>query len=249
MSRRLPHFLALLLTAVSVFAAAPAETTKVRVYNQDIDIPGPAGLVPLINKDSNYYRFGARLQAANKNQLLASFLPPQEAAIADIGQLPSPIYWGIVYAVGPAMNRAMNVAQFQTEVLPEIERSISAAATDPELRRKIGEGTDASVAQLGREMKIESGKLRMGEVTPLGIFAKSASYATFGTATRIQVERNGQVMEAPIITVIGFMVARERLFCVAVYRVYREDKDVETAKRDSTAWVEAIARANAGTAR
>src|SRR5262249_42070690 len=148
------------------------------------------------------------------------------------------------YGVAPAMNRSMTAGQFQTEVLPEIERDIAAAATDPDLRRRIGEGTDASVAQLGRELKVESGKVRMGGVTPRGMFAKSATYATFGTATRIQVERNGQVMEAPVLTVIGFMIARQRLFCIAVYRLYRDDKDVEAAKRDSTAWVEAIARAN-----
>jgi hypothetical protein len=138
----------------------------------------------------------------------------------------------------------MTPAEFQAEVLPEIERNINAAVTDPELRRKIGEGTDASVAQLGRELKVESGKLRMGDVTPLGLFTKSASYASFGTATRIRVEKGGQVMEAPVITVIGFMVAKDRLFCVALYRLYRDDKDVESAKRDSTAWIEAIARAN-----
>ncbi|HLX22880.1 MAG TPA: hypothetical protein VKR38_05990 [Usitatibacter sp.] len=244
MKRRLAFFLALLLAAATSLAAQPEETTKVRVYGQVIDIPNPPGLVPLINRDSLYFRFGARLQAASKNQLLASFLPPDEAAIADMGQLPSPVYWSIVYGVAPALNRSMTVAQFQAEVLPEIERSIDAAVTNPELRRRIGEGTDASVAQLGRELKVESGKLRMGEVTPLGIFTKSASYATFGTATRIQVEKGGHVMEAPIITVIGFMVAKERLFCIAVYRIYRDEKDVESAKRDSTAWIEAIARAN-----
>ncbi len=242
--KRFAFFLALLVVAAISLAAPAAETTKVRVYGHEIDIPNPPGLVPLINRDSIYYRFGARLQAANKNQLLASFLPPEEAAIADIGQLPSPLYWSIVYAVAPAMNRSMTVAEFQAEVLPEIERNINSAVTDPELRRKIGEGTDASVAQLGRELKVESGKLRMGEVTPLGIFAKGPSYATFATATRIQVERSGHVMEAPVITVIGFMVAKERLFCIAVYRIYRDDKDVESAKRDSTAWIEAIAKAN-----
>jgi hypothetical protein len=224
--------------------AWPSETTKVRIYGQAIEIPDPPGLVALINHDSHYYRFGERLQAANKNQLLASFLPAKEAAIADIDQLPSPFYWGIVYALGPAMNRSMTVEQFQREILPEIERNITTAATDPELRRKLGAGTDASVAQLGRELKLETGKLRMGEVTPLGIFAKSGDYATFGTATRVQVERDGRVVEAPVLTVIGFMVAKERLFCFAVYRLYRDDKDVEQAKRDSTAWAESIAGAN-----
>ena len=240
--RRLLLTLAL-LAATAAFAVVP-ETTKVRIYGQVLEIPDPPGLVPLINKDSHYYRFGARLQAANRNQLLASFLPADEAAIADIDQLPSPIYWGIAYGVAPALNRAMTVAQFQSEVLPEIERNINAASTDPELRRKIGEGTDTSVAQLGRELKIETGKLRMGEVTPLGMFAKADNYAAFGTATRIRVERGGQVMEVPIITVIGFIVARDRLFCIAIYRLFRDDKDVELARRDSAAWIEAISKAN-----
>jgi hypothetical protein len=242
--RRIRLLVAIFLATATATVALPAETTKVRIYGHVIDIPDPPGLVPLINKDSHYYRFGARLQAANRNQLLASFLPAEEAAIADIDQLPSPGYWGIVYGVGPALNRSMTAAQFQAEVLPEIERSISKASTDPELRRKIGEGTDASVAQLGRELKIETGKLRMGEVTPLGMFAETGNYATFGTATRIRVERDRQVVEAPIITVIGFMVAKERLFCIAVYRLYREDRDIELARRDSAAWAEAITKAN-----
>ena len=230
--------------ALAAQAAAP-ETTRIQIYGATLEIPEPQGLVPLVNKDSHYYRFGARLQAQNRNRLFAYFLPPAEAAIADIDQLPSPITWGIVYGVGPMMDRALTVEQFQKEVIPDVERSVNAAASDPEVRKRLGEGTDASVAQLGRELKVDAGRLRMGEITPLGTFSKHDEYATFGAATRIRIERGSEVMEAPVVTVIGFIVARQRMLCIAVYRLYRDEKDIQLARREADAWADAIVKANA----
>ncbi|HUL55968.1 MAG TPA: hypothetical protein VLT60_03165 [Usitatibacter sp.] len=242
--RRFFTALVVLGSVLAQVAEAAGEPTRIRIYGAAIEVPDPPGLVPLINKDSHYYRFGARLQAQNRNQLFGYFLPPAEAAVADIDQLPTPSHWGIAYGVGPMLNRTVTVEQFQKEVVPDVQRSVVAAANDPALRRKLGEGTDASVAMLGRELAVDAGKLRMGEITPLGAFDKGERYATFGAATRIRVERGAEVMEAPVITVIGFIVVKERLFCIAVYRMYREEKDIEQARRDADAWAQAIVRAN-----
>ncbi|HEY2628166.1 MAG TPA: hypothetical protein VGI57_03530 [Usitatibacter sp.] len=233
-----------LCAATSAFALQP-ELTQAHIYGATIAIPSPAGLVPLINKDSHYYRFGASLQAAGKNQLLAYFLPAADAAIADIDQLPSPAQWGIAYGLGPTMNRAVTVQQLQAEVIPEVERDLSKAANDPAMRRKLGEGTDAGLAQLGKDLKLDPGHLRMGEITSLGTFTRGDNFATFGAATRIRVEHGVDVSEAPVVTVIGFIVVKDRMFCIAVYRLYRDEKDVELAKRDAAAWSEAITKANA----
>ena len=235
--------LAFVLAAATCAFAAP-ESTKIHIHGAEFVIPDAPGLVPLINHDSHYYRFGARLQAQNKNLLFGYFLPAADAAVADIDQLPTPDHWAIVYGVGPMLDRALTVEQFQKDVVPGVESSVTAAAKDPEVRRKMGEGTDASVAQLGREMKVDAGKLRMGEITPLGTFSKHDDYATFGAATRIRVERGAEVMEAPVITVIGFIVAKDRMFCIAVYRLYRGEKDIGLARDDADAWASAIVKAN-----
>jgi hypothetical protein len=241
--RRLSLFLASCLAVAA--HALPGEVTTAHIHGAALSIPNPPGLVPLINKDSHYYRFGARLQEVGKNQLLAYFLPPADAAVADIDQLPSPAQWGIAYGVGPMMNRTLTVEQFQAQVLPDVEREVNKVANDPELRRKVGEGTDASVVQLGKEFKLEAGRLRMGEVTPLGGFTRRDNFAIFGAATRIRVERGASVTEAPVVTMIGFIVVKERMFCIAVYRMYRDQKDVELASRDAAAWADAITQANA----
>jgi hypothetical protein len=125
-----------------------------------------------------------------------------------------------------------------------VDRDVYKAANDPGTRRKLGESTDASVQQLGHDLNLDTGRLRMGEITPLGTFTKRDNFATFGAATRIRVERGNRVDEAPVITVIGFIVAKERMFCIAVYRLYRDDKDVEAARRDAAAWADAITEAN-----
>jgi len=238
-------FLVAALLAIAPARAAPPEFATIRVNGTDITIPSPPGLVPLINKQSHYYRFGARMQEANRNSLLAYFLPAKEAAIADIDQLPSPTQWGIVYGVEAMMNRAVSVEQLRGEILPSVEREISATVKDPALRKRIGEGTDANMEQLGRELKLDAGKLRMGEISPLGAFAKGDNYATYGAATRIRVEYGGKTTEAPVIAVIAFVVVKERLFCFAVYRAYGEEKDIVAARRDATIWAETITRANA----
>jgi hypothetical protein len=234
-----------LLLAAAAAPALSAETTRVSIFGASIAIPGPPGLAALINKDSHYYRFGARMQSAGKNQLFAYYLPAADAAIADLDQLPSPVQWGMAYGVGPMMNRVLTVEQFQAQVLPDVEREVSKAAGDAQMRRKLGEETDANVVQLGRELKVDAGRLRMGEITPLGTFTRSESFATFGAATRVRVERGDGVAEAPVITVIGFIVAKERMFCIALYRLYRDDKDVEAVRRDAASWAEAIVQANA----
>jgi hypothetical protein len=240
------RLVALLATSavVAMYAAVPAETTNVQIFGTTISLPDPPGLVPLINKDSHYYKFGERLQAANHNVLLADFLPAKEAAIADIDQLPSPTYWAIAYGLGSMMSRSVTAAQFKDQILPEMEKAVATAARDPELLKRLGEGTDSSVAQLGKDMKIEPGRLRMGEIEPLGIFTKRDNYAIYGAATRIRIERADTVLEAPVVTVIGFLSVKERLFCIALYSLYRDEKDLDKAKQDSAAWAEAITRAN-----
>ncbi|HEY2628724.1 MAG TPA: hypothetical protein VGI57_06320 [Usitatibacter sp.] len=237
--------LILALYAATAVFALPTELSQARIYGATIAIPAPAGLVPLINKESHYYRFGARLQAAGKNTLFAYFLPAADAAIADIDQLPSPGQWGIAYGLGPTMNRAVTVEQLQAEVIPEVERDLAKTANDPEMRRRLGEGTDAGLAQLGKDLKVDAGHLRMGEITPLGTFTRRDNFATFGAATRVRVERSGNVAEAPVVTVIGFVVVKERLFCIAIYRLYRDEKDVELARRAAAEWGDAITEANA----
>jgi hypothetical protein len=237
--------LALLFALATAAPALCAETTQASIHGASIAIPNAPGLVPLINKESHYYRFGAQMQASGKNQLLAYFLPPSDAAIADIDQLPSPTQWCIAYGVGPMMNRPLTAEQFRTQMLPAMERELTKAAGDGQMRRKLGEGADASMAQLGKELKVEPGRLRVGVITPLGMFDKRDNYATFGSMTRVRVERGDAVAEQPVVTVIGFIVVKDRMFCIAVYRLYRSEKDVEAARRDASDWAEAITQANA----
>jgi hypothetical protein len=44
--------------------------------------------------------------------------------------------------------------------------------------------------------------------------------------------------------VIAFIVVKDRLFCTAVYRLYRDQRDVDAVRRDATEWADAITRAN-----
>jgi hypothetical protein len=91
---------------------------------------------------------------------------------------------------------------------------------------------------------VEPGKLRIGKMKPLGRFARTASYANFGMATLLRIEKGSKALEIPIVAVIGFVDAKERLFCIAVYRQLRDEKDVELAKGDAAAWADAIIAAN-----
>jgi hypothetical protein len=235
---------AVVMAGANAAPAADAGTTTVHVSGAAIGIPNPPGLKALRNQSSPYYRFGAALQSNNKNELLASFLPAKEAGMADADELPTANHWAIVYALGPIRGRAFTEAQFQ-ELVPQIEAAMGKIVRSPELQKKLGEAADESTAQLGRDLHVETGKLRLGVITPYGVYDRNPKYVTFGAATRLRVEpRAGATEEWPIVMVLAYVVVQERLFCFGVYRRLFGSNEVEATRADAKAWAEAIARAN-----
>jgi len=224
---------------------AEAGTSAVRVSGATLSIPDAPGLVAVKNIDSPYYRFMSGLQTNAGNELLADYLPSQDAKAVDAGRMPSPARWAIVYSMGALAGRTVTQREFEREFVPSVEESLRKALRDPQFQRRLDEGADKGLEQLGKDYNVQVGRLRVGQLQPFGIYARKPNYLTYGAGTRVHVESpDGKATDAPLVMALGFVLAKQRLFCIAVYRVYHDPKDAEMTRSDAADWAEAILRAN-----
>jgi len=245
--RSLPGVHAAILAAtvsLAAFSAAPPAST-LKIDGTPVAIPDPSGLSPLRDRSSAYFRFMSTMQANAGNELLADYLPPKEAKIADEGRIPEPRHWAIVYSLGSLKGRAVTPAEFQAQLVPSIEEAMRKEMKDPALQKKLDEGADKGVRQLAKDSRAEPGQLRIGQLQPLGIYDRKPRYLTYGAAARVRAQSpGGKAFEQSLTMAIGFMVIKDRLFGMAVYREYHSRKDIDAIRSEAAAWAEAITRAN-----
>jgi hypothetical protein len=233
-----------------VITSCPGETlaapVTVTVGDTAIMIPEPRELVALRKQDSPYYRFGAAMQANQKNRLLAAFLPPANANEAERGGMPTADDWAIAFALGPQGDQPVTRTQFQRELVPFLDAQFDKAMASKDLTKKV----DKAAAQATERFLSDSGadpgavKLKMGVISPLGVYARKDNYYVHGAGTRISVTTREGVTEMPIVMMIAFVHVRSRLFAVAVYRKLGSRADIDAAKGRALAWAEAITKAN-----
>jgi len=222
-----------------------AESSVMDVSGARIVVPEPPGLVRLVNSESPYYRFVATSQARMGSELLAVYLPAADAASADMGEVPAPRHWALAYAIGPLKGKAVSREVFHDQILPPLEASIAKAMANLDLQKKIDDAANKGVVDLAKDLHLAPGKLRLGEMQPLGIDRNEDTYVTYAAAARVRVEPpSGPAVELPLVMSTGFVLARDRLFSIAVYSQFRDERDVEVVKKDSASWAEAITRAN-----
>jgi hypothetical protein len=233
-------------TLLSGWCAVSDAATTITVSGQAITLPDPSGLTALRNKESPYFRFGQTSQASNGNTLQAAFLAGPAARAADAGKVPEEIgRWALVYSLGVLEGKPVTVRMFNKDFLPGLEASIVRTFRDPDQQRRIQEGLDKGVNQIGNDLRTDMGKIRIGDVVPFGIFAKKENYLVYGVGSRVKTQaRDGEAKEQPIVIALVFIVVKNRLFGVGVYGNYHSNDDIEEAKSRAVSWADAITRAN-----
>ena len=244
---QLPGFVAVVVAASFCHGIALAAPVSVNVGSETISIPEPRELVALRNHDSAYYKFNSEMQASSGNRLLAAFLPPADANAADSGKVPSPRDWAIAFSLGPVGGQPVTREQYRKELVPVLDAQLEKMMGDEKLRKKVDAASDQATERLleGRGADPKGATLRLGVISPLGVYARKDNYYVYGSGTKISVTTpKGVVEEIPLVMVVGWIAVKSRLFAVGVYRRLGSREDIDAAKARALQWAEAIARAN-----
>jgi hypothetical protein len=180
-----------------------------------------------------------------KNRLLAAFLPNSAAKIADGGAPHDADEWAIAFALGPNEAQVVTSGTFQRQFVPAIEQAYEKALADPAMRKKLDSTVDQGVDQAKRDYGVEGElSLKMGVMSPLGIYAKNAHYVVYGAGTKIQIAVNGENLEIPLVMILSTINVKDRLLGAAVYRKLRSRADIDVAKAKAIEWSNAVVKLN-----
>lgn len=241
-------FLIVVAAGISSFAGNTlAAGVDVTVGGATIAIPAPSDLVALRKPDSLYYKYMSEMQSTAKNRLLALFLPPKEATNADSGMVPTPQDWAFAFTPGADGDQPFTAAQFRKELIPMLDTQFEKMLADKKIREKTDAASDEAMSRLFTELGADpkAAKLRLGVISPIGVYARQDSYYLYGAGTKVSVtNREGNLTEVPIVMVIGFIAVKSRVIAIAVYRRLTTREDIEAVKARALNWADAITKGN-----
>jgi hypothetical protein len=234
------------LVALVIPVAVLAAGVDATIGRVAVAIPAPDNMTALRNAGSPFYKLNTSTQHNVGNRLLAAFLPSSSAAVADAGKLPTDHReWAFSMAL-PREDMEISPSVFKTQVVPVVEQMLAKLLVDEKLRKQINTGTDKGVQEIKKEFGYQGDpNLDIGQLMPLGIWAKTDDYLIYGAQTRVEItQTTGKRVVIPV--AMGMVVAnvRERVLQLTLYRRLEGDGDLEALRTSVTRWAEATVKTN-----
>jgi hypothetical protein len=238
--------LTLFLAAACLMAGARADTAVSVLNGQSIVLPDPPQMVRLKNRNSPTFRGSATMQASLGNELLQSYLPPDKAAIADRNDFIDAIIWAVAFSIGKLNGIPVTNAEFNKGFVPMVEKQFGKLLTQGDFQSKVDKGTDAGVKEMMKGTEVEGAdlKVRLGEMKPLGVFAKDSTYVTYAALSGAEVTVDGKKEVTPLVMACGFLNVKLQLVSLCTYSQDASANGIATTKSRALAWVKAASALN-----
>ena len=232
--RRIVTLLAALVLAVvaPLTDAAPAQFGA-----RTLEIPAPAGFVPIREDVPAYFDFSQAYLPATNRLVEAFVLPESKAAMLAGEQRPLPRYFQLQV---PRMADGVQVSASDLAAamgMMEAEIQKQMATIDDEAAKLSAQGNEAMAARTQQQLQI-------GGVRMLGVYRREPWGLFFTTRINVTVENGGQSQTIPLVAANALVLVDHQLMYLYAYAQASQPDARATVEAGASAWADALRDAN-----
>ena len=223
--------------ATLALAATPAHAEPTKFGARTLEIPAPAGFVP-VSKDVPGYMAFSQAYLPASNRLVEVYGPPASKAAMMAGEeqrLPRYFQLQVLRSVEgqpvSATDFAAATGQMEAEINAQMARADEAAA------RLSTQGNDAMRDQTQAEVTI-------GGVQFHGVYRREPWGLFFTTSTQLSVEEGGRTETVPMIGANALVLVDHQLMYLYAFANANEPDARAVAEKSASAWADAVRAAN-----
>jgi hypothetical protein len=199
------------------------------VGDHAIKLPIPPGYTEPSSDMPGFRRMGEQL-TAKTNRLMALYVSLPDFRKAAVGGEPEMRQYFMVQTL-----RSMESTRFESAMLEATKTMLKNQANS--LFKDAGSESQAALDSYAKSIGNGEGKIKLGEVTSLGVFDERPDSMTILGVTKVQVVRDGVQTELPILFATNFLRLKDRVVYFYAYTRYAGKDDIEWAAESSKAWV------------
>jgi hypothetical protein len=194
-----------------------------------IKLPIPPGYTEPSSDIPAFRSMGEKL-TAKTNRLLAFYVSLPDFRTAAVGGEPALARYFMVQTL-----RAMESTPFDSTML-EVTKTMLKSQAGSIFKRAEAE-SQTTLDAYAKSIGDGQAKIKLGEVTSLGIFDDQPNSMTLLGLTKLQVVRDGGQTELTILFATNFLRIKDRVVYYYAYTRYEGKEDIEWAAQASKAWV------------
>jgi hypothetical protein len=215
--------------------AAPAATKatwasyEAKVGDQTIKLPIPPGYTEPSSDMPAFRRMGEQL-TAKTNRLMAFYVSLPDFRKAAVGGEPEMRQYFMVQTL-----RSMESARFDPTMLEVTKTMLKSQANS--IFKTAETESQSTLDAYAKSIGDGQGKIKLGEVTSLGVFDERPESMTLLGLSKLQVVRDGAQNEMTILFATNFLRLKDKVVYFYAYTRYNGKDDIEWAAESSKAWV------------
>jgi hypothetical protein len=199
------------------------------VGDQALKLPIPPGYTEPSSDIPGFRQMGERL-TAKTNRLMAFYVSLPDFRKAAVGGEPEMRQYFMVQTL-----RSMESTRFDPTMLEVTKTMLKSQASS--IFKTAEAESQATLDSYAKSIGDGQGKIKLGEVTSLGVFDERPESMTLLGLSKLQVVREGAQTEITILFATNFLRLKDRVVYFYAYTRYNGKDDIEWAAESSKAWV------------